>query len=162
MPFELYPYPNKSSLTKEYIKEAWENSISPLANKFGVEINMPDFSKQTYTNLAFEGYQYAKENNKGNEYNHRILNAYFQDGMNIGDIDVLTKLAGEIGLNEQEYREALENGKYEDIHKEMLQQAYYEMKVEVVPTFIIGNTRLEGVVSEETLKNAIDNELNKQ
>ena len=161
MPFELYPYPNKSSLTKEYVKQAWENSIYPLSKKFGVKMNLPSYSKQTYTHLAFEGYQYAKENNKGNEYNHRILKAYFQDSMDIGDIDVLTKLAGEVGLNENEYKEALESGKYKDIHKNMLQHAYYEMKIEVVPTFIIGNTRLEGVVSEEQLRNVIDNELNR-
>jgi translation elongation factor EF-1alpha len=27
--------------------------------------------------LAFEGYQYAKEHGKGNEYNHRVLQAFF-------------------------------------------------------------------------------------
>lgn len=162
MPFELRPYPSETlSVDGEYLKQAWANSVYPLAKKLGVEMTLPNVSPQPYTYLAFEGYQYAKENNKGNEYNHRILKAFFQESMDIGDINVLTKLAGDIGLNEKEYKEVLESGKYKDIHKKMLEHSYHEMKINVVPTFIIGNTRLEGVVSEETLKNAIDNELNK-
>jgi protein-disulfide isomerase-like protein with CxxC motif len=60
--------------------------------------------------LAFEGYQYAKEYGKGNEYNHRVLEAFFVEGRDIRDIIVLTKLAGEVGLDEKEFEEALNRG----------------------------------------------------
>ena len=62
--------------------------------------------------LTFEGCQYAKEHGKGNDYNHRVLEAFFVEGQDIGDIDVLTRLAGEIGLDEREFKEALRSRKY--------------------------------------------------
>ena len=80
-------------------------------------IVLPPVSPQPHTHLAFEGYQYAKEHGKGNEYNHRVLEAFFVEGRDIGDIGVLTKLAGEVGLDEQEFEEALRTRKYRDAHR---------------------------------------------
>ena len=54
-------------------------------------------SRQPHTHLAFEGHQYPKEHGKGNEYNHRVLEAFFVESRDISDIGVLTKLAGEVG-----------------------------------------------------------------
>jgi hypothetical protein len=49
-----------------------------------------------YTNLAFEGYQHAGEHGKGNDYNHRVWKACFVQDQDIGRIDMLTRLAGDI------------------------------------------------------------------
>ena len=68
---------------------------------------LPTVSPQPHTHLAFEGYQYAKEQGKGNDYNHRVLEAFFVEGQDIGQIDVLTKLAGEVGLERAEFEAAL-------------------------------------------------------
>jgi 2-hydroxychromene-2-carboxylate isomerase len=73
----------------------------------GVPITLPKVSPQPHTQLAFEGYQYAKDYGKGNDYNHRVLEAFFVEGKDTGQIDVLTRLAGEVGLNEKEFEEAL-------------------------------------------------------
>jgi len=48
----------------------------------------------------------ATEHGKGNDYNHRVLEAFFLEGQDISQIDVLTKLAGEVGLNEREFEKA--------------------------------------------------------
>ena len=67
--------------------------------------------------LAFEGYQYAKEYGKGNEYNHRVLEAFFVEGRDIGDTTVLTKLAGEVGLDQKGFEEALQSRKYREAER---------------------------------------------
>ena len=104
MPYELRPYPTETLKPEgEYLQSTWKNYVYPMAEKYGVKIVLPRVSPQPYTHLAFEGYQYALENGKGNKYNHRMLTAFFQEELDIGDIDVLTKLAGEIGLDQQEY-----------------------------------------------------------
>jgi hypothetical protein len=36
-------------------------------------------SPQSHTHLDFEGYQYAREQGKGNEYNYRVLEAFFEE-----------------------------------------------------------------------------------
>jgi predicted DsbA family dithiol-disulfide isomerase len=163
MPFELRPYPNETLRPEgDYLQNTWKQSVYPMAEQMGVHIVLPNVSPQPYTHLAFEGYQYAKEKGKGNEYNDRMFRAFFQEEQDIGDIDVLTKLAGEIGLDEKEYREALETRKYKEAHKKALEHAYNEAKIQAVPTFVIGETKVVGVRSKETFEQIIDEELKKQ
>jgi predicted DsbA family dithiol-disulfide isomerase len=95
-----------------------------MEKSMDIPIVLPNVSPQPYTHLAFEGYQYAKEKGKANDYNDRMLRAFFQEEKNIGDIDVLTKLAGEIRLDEDEYKEALKMGRYKETHQKALEHAY--------------------------------------
>jgi len=120
-----------------------------------VEIVLPRVSPQPHTHLAFEGYQFAKANGKANEYNDRIFRAFFQEEQDIGDIDVLTELAGEVGFDKAEYREALEKRQYRETHQAALRHAVEEVGVTAVPTFVIGQHVLPGVQRKETLEQAI-------
>ncbi|OLN22425.1 2-hydroxychromene-2-carboxylate isomerase [Domibacillus antri] len=163
MPYELRPYPNETLRPEgDYLQNTWKQSVYPMAEQMGIPIVLPNVSPQPHTHLAFEGYQYAKEHGKGNEYNHRMLRAFFQKEQNIGDVDVLTKLAGEIGLDEDEYRAALEQRTYKDAHQKALEQAYNVANITAVPTFIIGSTKLTGMHSKETLEQVIEDEMKKQ
>ncbi|OMP68418.1 DsbA family oxidoreductase [Domibacillus epiphyticus] len=162
MPFELRPYPNETLRPEEdYLQNTWKHSVYPMAEQMGIPITLPNVSPQPHTHLAFEGYQYAKEQGKGNEYNDRMLRAFFQEEQNIGDVDVLTKLAGEIGLDETEYRAALEKRTYKEAHQKALKETFNEA-ITAVPTFIIGSTKLTGMRSKETLEQVIEDEKKKQ
>jgi predicted DsbA family dithiol-disulfide isomerase len=125
----------------------------------GVPITLPEVSPQPHTHLAFEGYQYAREQGKGNDYNRRVLEAFFVEGQDIGRIDVLTKLAGEVGLDEGEFGEALRSRRYREAHRRALRHAYEEAGVTGVPLFVIGRRRLTGLQNRETLAAVIDAEL---
>ncbi|WP_139488490.1 DsbA family oxidoreductase [Brevibacillus dissolubilis] len=161
MPYELRSYPAETlRVEDEYLPRVWKDSVYPMAEHYGVNITLPHVSPQPHTHLAFEGYQFAKERGKGNEYNHRMFQAFFQEEQDIGDIDVLTKLAGEIGLDESEYREALVSQKYRDAHKKALERAA-EVDITAVPTFIIGDSVLRGVRSKEALEQVIEVESRK-
>ncbi|MEC0207964.1 DsbA family oxidoreductase [Paenibacillus ehimensis] len=161
MPFELRPSPAEplDPWNDPPKLRMWEQSIAPYAQRMGIDMKLPRVSPHPYTHLAFEGYQYAKEHGKGNEYNHRLFRAFFQEEQNIGDPDVLAKLAGEIGLDATEYREALETRKYKEAHQQALNHAYQEAGITAVPTFFIGNKVLRGVANRETLEQAIAEEL---
>lgn len=163
MPFELRPYPNETLKPEEnYLKSTWKQSVYPMAEQMGIDIILPSVSPQPYTHLAFEGYQYAKEKGKANEYNDRMMRAFFQEEQDIGDVTTLTKLAVEIGLDEKEYREVLDTRKYKEVHQNALKHAYGEAKITSVPTFVIGNTKLPGVHSKETFSKVIDDEISRQ
>ncbi|OCA85375.1 2-hydroxychromene-2-carboxylate isomerase [Bacillus wudalianchiensis] len=163
MPFELRPYPNETLKPEgDYLQSTWKQSVYPLAEQMGISIILPKVSPQPYTHLAFEGYRYAKEQGKGNEYNDRVLRAFFQEEQDIGNIEVLTKLAGEIGLNEAEYRTALERRTYKEAHQQALKHAYEEADITAVPTFVIGNTTIGGIRSKETLEQIINEESQKE
>ncbi|WP_121612688.1 DsbA family oxidoreductase [Mesobacillus foraminis] len=163
MPFELRPYPNETLKPEgNYLQTTWKQSVYPMAEQMGIDIVLPEVSPQPYTHLAFEGCQYAKEKGKGNEYNDRMLRAFFQEEQDIGDIDVLTKLAVEIGLDEGEYREALETRKYKEAHQKALEEAYSQANITAVPTFMIGDTKVSGIRSKETLEQIINDEINRK
>jgi len=162
MPYELRPSPQPTLRPEgEYLQSTWKQSVYPMAERMGVPITLPHVSPQPHTHLAFEGYQYAKEHGKANEYNDRMFRAFFQEERNIGDIEVLTELAGDIGLDQAAYREALETGKYKEAHQKALEHAYRE-NITAVPTFVIGGTTVAGVRSKETLEQIIHDEIEKQ
>src|SRR4051812_45828652 len=157
MPFELRPEPQPTLCPDgDYLQRAWSQSVFPMAERMGVPIVLPEVSPQPHTHLAFEGYQYAREHGKGNDYNHRVLEAFFVEGQDIGDIGVLTGLAGEAGLNEKEFGEALGTRKYRDAHQRALRHAYEEAGVTGVPMFVIGNQVLTGLQDKETLRAVIE------
>jgi predicted DsbA family dithiol-disulfide isomerase len=156
LPFELRPAPQPTLKPEDnYLQTVWRQSVYPLARKMGVEIKLPSISPQPYTHLAFEGYQYAKEHGLANEYNDRLLRAFFQEDQDIGQIDVLTQLASVIGLNGAEFKAALETRKYKTVHQQAVAYALRQIGINSVPTFMIGDRILSGLLSKETLEQAI-------
>ena len=156
LPFELRPTPQQTLKPEgDYLQTVWRQSVYPLAKKMGVEIELPSISPQPHTHLAFEGYQYAREYNKALQYNDRMLRAFFQEDQDIGKIDVLTTLAEEIGLNGKEFKEALETRKYEIAHQQALEYGA-QLGINSVPTFIIGDRILPGLLSKENLEREIN------
>ena len=160
MPFELRPYPNPTLKPEEdYLQTTWQNSVYPMAAQLDIDIVLPRVSPQPYTHLAFGGYQYAKEKGRGEAYTHRMFTAFFQEERDLGDIEVLKNLAKELGLDEKEFGEALESGKYKEAHQRALRHAYEEVGVTAVPTFIIGNKKVRGLLREEDMRKLIAQEL---
>src|SRR5262245_51543786 len=159
MPFELRPEPHPTLRPEgDYLQRAWSQSVYPLARHMGVPIALPPISPQPHTHLAFEGYQYAREHGKGNDYNRRVLEAFFRDGQDIGQVGVLTKVAGEVGLDERGFEEALRTRKYREAHQQALRHAYEEAGVTSVPMFVIGDRVLTGLQDRRTLEAAIEEE----
>jgi len=116
---------------------------------------------QPHTHLAFEGYQYARGHGKGNDYNHRLLEAFFVEGRDIDDIGVLAKLAGEVGLDQKEFEEALHTRRYREAHRQALRHAHEEAGVTGIPMFVIGDRVQTGLQDKETLEEVIEQESHK-
>jgi predicted DsbA family dithiol-disulfide isomerase len=72
---------------------------------------------------------------------------------------VLTKLAGEVGLDQEEFEEALRTRKYREAHRQALRHAYGEASVTGVPMFVIGSRVLTGLQDRETLEAVIEAEM---
>ncbi|MEK5528599.1 MULTISPECIES: DsbA family oxidoreductase [unclassified Viridibacillus] len=164
MPFELRPSPHsKIDPWKEPDKlSSWDSFILPTAKKLGVDMRLPRVSPHPYTNLAFEGCHFAKEHGKGNEFHHRVFTAFFQEEQNIENVEVLTNLAGEVGLSMDDFKDALVSRKYREVHQKALTHAYEEAQIMAVPTFIIGDEVIQGLASKERLAQVIDKELKKK
>ncbi|UKS28865.1 DsbA family protein [Paenibacillus sp. HWE-109] len=162
LPYELRPYPTPTLRPEgEYITKDWRERVYPIAAELGIPIVKPPFSPQPYTHLAFEGYQFAKEHGQAKAYNSRIYQAFFLESKDIGSIDVLTELAGEVGLDPAAYRHALEQRTYKEKHGQALHHANYEANITSAPTFVIGETVIRGMAFKHQFLDAIDRELAK-
>ena len=160
MPFELHPAPTPTRRPEsDYLQERWKQSVYPLAERLGVQMKLPSVSPYPYTNLAFQGLEFAKDHGKADEYNDAVFRAFFQQSRDIGSPDVLTEIAKEVGLDAEALPIALKEGVYRDRVQQLLQTAYGQVGVTAVPTMIIGRQRLEGLYPAETIRQAIDREL---
>lgn len=153
-PFELRPDPVPTLDPRgDYIMNAWNNSVFPMAKELGLEIALPPV--QPRTRLAHEAAAFAKHQGRMNEMAEALLRAFFQQGRDIGEIEVLCDIGLQVGLDPVELRRCLEERTMKDeVEKEL--QLYRQYNITAVPSFIVGNRfLLQGLVSEEHLKKAI-------
>ena len=144
------------------MQNAWKNSVYPLASRMDVEIRLPAVSPQPYTRLAFEGLEFAKDHGAGDEYNSGVMRAFFQQSEDIGKPEVLTSVASAAGLDAKRFRNALEERSYAERVGKLLRHAREEIQVTGVPLFFIGDARLSGVQSRQTLEHIIEQQLKHQ
>ena len=154
-PVELRPYPNQTLCPEDdYLPAVWKASVYPLAAQLNVPLRLPSISPQPYSRLAHEGAQFAALAGESDAYNARVFSAFFQQDRDIGDLDVLTSLAGETGLDEKEFRAALESGRFTAAHNEALQEAA-ELGVHSVPSVWINDQPMPLTYDAVTLRSRL-------
>jgi predicted DsbA family dithiol-disulfide isomerase len=150
-PFELRPEPTPTLWPEgDYLQSAWQQVVYPMAERMGVPIVLPRVSPQPYSRLAFEGLAYATERGLGRRYAERVFRAYFVKQRDIGQLEVLAGVATELGLDADDFRAALDSGRYAPVHQQALHRAQ-ELEITTVPTFLVDGRRLEGMPSAEAL-----------
>jgi predicted DsbA family dithiol-disulfide isomerase len=150
-PFELRPEPTPTPRPEgDDLRSTWRQVVYPMAERMGVPIVLPQVSPQPHSRLAFEGFAYAAERGLGQRYTERIFRAFFVAQRDIGRPEVLTDVAMELGLDADDFRAALDSGRYAQTHQRALRRAR-ELEITTVPTLIVDGRRLEGVPSAESL-----------
>lgn len=81
----------------------------------------------------------------------RLFRAYQVENLDVGDVDVLERLAAEVGLDGAAARASLEQGEYSQ-EREQAWQLARQMGVTGVPTYVVGQRGVVGAQSVEVLK----------
>lgn len=155
--FELRPDPVPTLEPRgAYLVNTWRDSVYPLAAQIGVQIQLPPV--QPRSRLAFEGAEFARDQGRLREYNTAVYAAFFQKGLNIGELDVLMQIAESVGLDGNTFREALTDHRYlpQVLEQESEGQA---CRVEGVPTIFVGEQRFFGYVPYEMLRQAVEEQI---
>ena len=146
-----------------------------LENKFGAELlktihdpilaagkadGVPyAFDKITRTPNTMDAHRiirWSHDGGKQHEVTEHLFMAYFNGGLDIGDRAVLTKIAGEAGMDQSEVSAKLETGTDIDAVNAEVERAY-RMGVTGVPCFIFAQKQgLMGAQPAEVLADAID------
>ncbi len=136
-------------------EEIWQRAVYPMARHHQVPIRLPTVSPQPRTELAFRGARYAAERGRARAYHRRVLTAFFREDLDIGDRTVLTRLAEESGLDPAAYAASLDAPEYAAEHRRELAESA-RLAINVVPTIVIGTARIDGVATEDTIRQALD------
>lgn len=89
-----------------WLEEVWTRSVEPLAAAMRVVLERPKL--MTRTRKAHEAASYARSEGLYAEMHAALYAAYWQDGRDIGRIDVLTDVARETGVDAAGLRVALD------------------------------------------------------
>ena len=100
--------------------------------------------RMTYNSrLAQELGKWAEEKGSGPAFHDAAFRAYFADGLNIGEREVLLRLAAAVGLSSNEAESVLDGRSYRYAVDRDWQRAR-ERGVTAVPTFIFEEQRIVG------------------
>ena len=133
--FELRPDPVPTlEPAGEYLRTTWARAVYPMAERRGMRLRLPPV--QPRSRKALETAAYASENAQFDAMHRAIFKAFFEDGSDIGRIDVLLEIAASVGLDSTALRRALQDGRYTErvIEDETLAQ---RLAVSAVPTMLL-------------------------
>ena len=105
-PLEGEPRPLREGETETELNDAWQER----AREAGIVMRRPALSPNT--NMAHEATAFAKARGVDGEFHHAAAKAYWEDGVDLGNRDVLLNLGAECGLDRDELSAALESGQY--------------------------------------------------
>lgn len=120
-------------MSSEQVKSMLEN-VTQSAKQVGLEYNF-DRSILVNTAKAHHLIQFAKTKGLGDAVEEKLFLAFFTEGKNVADTNVLVELGKEIGLEEEEIKSALNDSKYENLMKQDIQEAK-TIGVTGVPFFV--------------------------
>ncbi len=142
--YELRPYPVPTlDPDGEYLHRVWNASVYPMASFLGMKLRLPPV--QPRSRKALEAAEFARAKGVYDAMHTALMEAFFEKGRDIGDLEVLLDVGASVGLDRGELREALEEGRYTQkvVADEELARA---LGVGSVPTMLVAP---DGVPPEE-------------
>ena len=107
------------------------------------------------TLYALEATEYAQQQGKFLAFHHGAYKAFWEDGQDLGTLEVLHKVAHEVGLDADEMVKSLEDKTYAEIVMSQYQEAL-RYGVSGIPTFLVGNLLFTGAHPYSVFKSAIE------
>ncbi len=118
----------------EYLHRVWNAAVYPMARSLGMTLHLPPV--QPRSRKALEAAEFAREKGSFDEMHTALFEAFFRDGRDIGDVKVLVEVGEGVGLDGEELREALAEGRYTEkvVADERLAR---RLGVDSVPTMFV-------------------------
>ena len=142
--------------TLEYPSEQWNQlmqNLEAVAKEEGIAMAEHSFTTNSKDALLLS--EAAKEQGRETFYalHEKLFTAFFVDSRNIGDRNILCELATECGIGSDVIEQAWQDKKYQ----QRILSSYHaarEHEIQAVPSFIFGERKLTGVVTEDIMRSA--------
>jgi predicted DsbA family dithiol-disulfide isomerase len=124
----------KYGMTLEQARAA-EQQLTDVAAGEGLDFRF-DIARSGNTFDAHRVVHLAESHGLQDAMKERLLRAYFTEGELLSDRDTLVRLAGEVGLDEEEVRELLAGDRYaQEVRDD--ERTAGELGISAVPTFVV-------------------------
>jgi predicted DsbA family dithiol-disulfide isomerase len=136
-------------------------SIAQRGTELGIHFDF-EHTVVSNTHKAHEALHYALEHGKQNAFKESLFLAHFSQGKNVDDLDTLSDLIQEVGLDTSEFKSALAAGKFTpDVDKD--QQLAMQLGIRGVPFFVIdGKYAISGAQPMEVFTETFEKILQEQ
>ncbi len=136
--FELRPEPEPTLDPQgDYLRDTWAQAVYPMAEHRGMTLRLPPV--QPRSRLAHEAAEFAREQGRHAAMNHALFRAFFEEGRDIGDKEVLLEIGAEVGLDRDELNHALETHRHWE-HVLSDQGLAHELGLSGVPAMVMYQT----------------------
>lgn len=132
-----------------YLRRAWEG-VHQLNRQFGMPLMQRNSHQGMPSRYALEGQKFAAEHGQVDAYTTAVFHAVFYDDRDIADLDVLTELASQVGLDRKAFLNAVGQRRYREAVEADLAQAQL-WGITAVPCFVSGRRGAMGVQTYEDL-----------
>lgn len=132
--------------------EGWE-MVQQVAAEHGVELQRPRFVPRT--RKAHEAVKFASMQGLAAALDHALYQAYFEQGADIGRIDVLVEVGVQVGLDPTALKIALDL----DVHTEDVladRTLAEELEITGTPALVAGADVHMGLLSQEQLRDWLE------
>ncbi len=157
LPFDLHPeYPPhgvpRKTLERRYGRGFLEH-VATMIEEAGFRHSPPPTAPRSLKALQLG--ELARDEEAHHEVHRRLFDAYWSEGRDIGDLDVLTAVAAEAGLDPETTRAALEADEVVDRVREA-SEAAQKVGVDAVPAWLFDKQLLVlGAQPHEVLDNVM-------
>ena len=142
---------------KDYAASMYEN-MKLKAKESGLNFNLEKIKKTPNTVLSHLLINLSKQFNLQNEIIEKIYKSYFIDGLDIGDVNILSNIAKENNIPENVFTNFINDKNTENINSKIL--IAKEKGINGVPFFEIGKDFISGSQSSIQLENVIKSNIN--
>jgi predicted DsbA family dithiol-disulfide isomerase len=154
--FPLHPDTPEDGLSLEELYagrlidiESVRARLKQVADQLGLPLS--DRKKTYNSRRAQELAKWAESKGKGTLFHDAVFRAYFVEGKNIGDPEILIALAKSIGLAEEEARSVLQSRKFKDAVDGDWSRSH-SLGITGVPTLVIGREAIVGFQPYEAIE----------
>jgi predicted DsbA family dithiol-disulfide isomerase len=159
VPFELHPEAPPEGIPRDaYFGRARSLQVHSYLQQVAAEVGLKMQTRDVIINSrrALGAAEFAREHGKFEEMHHALFKAHWEQTGRLEDIDDLARIGTEVGLDAEELRSAIEQGRYEDVIDENRQVAT-SAGINAIPAHVFGRRYLVmGAQPYEVLKQVVD------
>ncbi len=134
--------------------EGFFRQLDLRGKQMGVRFNLQPLMSNS--NLAMQAGEFAKNQGVFESYHEAVFKTFFTDCLDIGDIQVITKIISSLGLNPDDFEKAIMEKTYIPQLEQVKELAAKNM-VTAAPTFLIeGGAKITGAQPLETFQEELE------